>query len=106
MPAPGERLHRGFTCPFVTVGRRAVLVLAIDERPHPGHSRGRRSGPEDAADDKSIRPDNIVVVLPVSTGGGSPKLVEAGDRSYAQLMATYPALFDRALERPAFFGSR
>src|SRR5262245_26615729 len=62
----GERVHSGLACRLMPMGRRAVLMLAIDERPHPGHPCRCRAGLKDAPDDKSVRTDDIIVVLPFS----------------------------------------
>src|SRR5262249_59435030 len=54
LPTPGERLHSGFARRLISVRGRAVLVLAVGQRPHPGRPRTCRGGPKDTANDKSI----------------------------------------------------
>jgi asparagine N-glycosylation enzyme membrane subunit Stt3 len=89
--------------------RCAVFVLAVGERPHPWRTRGRRGGSENSTDDESMGAgyvaDHIIVVLPFSAGT-TLRNSSKQEIGHTQLMAIYPALFDRALERPAFFGSR
>jgi hypothetical protein len=62
LPAPGERFRGGLLGCLVTMRRRAIFILAVGERPHPGRSWRRRDGLEDAPDNKSARTDDVVVV--------------------------------------------
>src|ERR1700746_925507 len=66
LPTPGERLHSGFARRLISVRGRAVLVLAVGQRPHPGRPRTCRGGPKDTANDKSISTNHVVVVRPFS----------------------------------------
>jgi hypothetical protein len=62
LPAPGERLRGGLPARLVTMRPRAIFVLTVGERPHPGRPWRRRDGLEDAPDNKSARTDDVVVV--------------------------------------------
>jgi hypothetical protein len=62
LPAPGERFRGGLPGCLVTMRRRAIFILVVGERPHPGRPWRRRDGLKDAPDNKSARTDDVVVV--------------------------------------------
>src|SRR5215470_10405853 len=65
-PAFCERRHRCLARRRVAVRRRAVLVIAERERPHPGRSYRRGVGQEDAADDEAVGENVVNLVVPLS----------------------------------------
>src|SRR6516225_3167518 len=67
-PALGERRHRGLTRRLVAVCRRAILMIAKGQRPHPRRALRCRVHLHDAADDGTIGEHVEVVVVPLAGG--------------------------------------
>src|SRR5262245_25358474 len=53
-PARGERGHRSLARWLVAVRRRAVFVVAVGQRPHPGAALQSNGHEKDAADDNAV----------------------------------------------------
>src|SRR5262245_24802546 len=66
-PAFPERRHRGLARRLVPVRRRAVLVVAKGERPHPRHASWHSGRLHDPANDHAIS-EHIVIVFAPLTG--------------------------------------
>src|SRR5262245_25827101 len=70
-PTLSERHHCGIARRLIAVCRRAVLVMAEGERPHPRRPDRRGLCFHDAADDDAISEHVKVVVVPLAGGAGS-----------------------------------
>src|SRR2546430_5062090 len=65
-PALGKCRHRSLARRPVAVRRRAVLVVAEGERPHPRRANWPGIGVEDAADDDAIGEHVEIVIVPLA----------------------------------------
>jgi hypothetical protein len=63
-PTLGERCHRGLARCLVAVGRRAILMVPIGERPQPRSVYRRGGGSHDAADHGAVGEHIKIVVTP------------------------------------------
>jgi hypothetical protein len=66
VPTPSECLHSAVPCCLISVRRRSVFVIPVSQRPHPGRPHRRCGGLKNAPDDKSVRTDDVVIVIALS----------------------------------------
>src|SRR5262245_59052892 len=67
-PPPGlsERCHRGLARRVVAVRRRAVLVMAESERPHPRRANGRGMHLHDPPDGHAVGEHVEIILVPLA----------------------------------------
>src|SRR5262249_18756705 len=75
-PTLGECSHRVLARRGVAVRRRAILVVAVDQRPQPWLAYWRCRGFYDAADHCALTQHVVVVIAPLAEQAGSRRAFE------------------------------
>src|SRR6516164_9954035 len=97
-PALGERRHRGLARRLVAVRRRAVLMLAESERPHPRRPYRGRMYLHDTADDSAMGEHVEIVVVPLAGRAASRRALDC-QRARASVTLTCLAWTTGVMER-------